>query len=43
MAGLYKSEFENPVVRWIDMRMPIFTMMQREYGAFPTPRNFNYF
>ena len=43
MAGLYKSDFENPVVRWIDMRMPIFTMMQREYGAFPTPKNFNYF
>jgi ubiquinol-cytochrome c reductase cytochrome b subunit len=22
--------------------MPIFTMMQKEYGSFPTPRNFNY-
>ncbi len=43
MAGLYKSEFENPVIRWVDTRMPIFTMMQKEYGAFPTPRNFNYF
>ena len=43
MAGLYKSEFENPVVNWIDTRMPIFTMMQKEYGSFPTPKNFNYF
>jgi ubiquinol-cytochrome c reductase cytochrome b subunit len=41
--GLHKSDFKNPVVRWIDSRMPIFTMMQKEYGTFPTPRNFNYF
>jgi ubiquinol-cytochrome c reductase cytochrome b/c1 subunit len=43
MAGLQKSEFANPVVNWIDTRLPIFTMMQKEYGVFPTPRNFNYF
>ncbi|MSP04940.1 MAG: cytochrome b [Acetobacteraceae bacterium] len=43
MAGLHKSEFSNPVVNWIDSRLPIFTMMQKEYGTFPTPRNFNYF
>ena len=43
MAGLHNSEFSNPVVRWIDQRMPVFTMMQKEYGTFPTPRNFNYF
>jgi ubiquinol-cytochrome c reductase cytochrome b/c1 subunit len=43
MAGLHKSEFENPVIRWIDSRLPVFTMMQKEYGVFPTPRNFNYF
>ncbi len=41
--GLHNSEFKNPVVRWIDARMPVFTMMQKEYGTFPTPRNFNYF
>src|SRR3712207_7267456 len=39
---LFRS-FKNPVVRWIDARLPIFTMMQKEYGTFPTPRNFNYF
>ncbi|MGG5817331.1 cytochrome b [Falsiroseomonas sp. HW251] len=43
MAGLHQSEFSNPVVRWIDTRLPVFTMMQKEYGTFPTPRNFNYF
>ena len=42
MAGMTKSEFKNPVVNWIDTRLPIFTMMQKEYGTFPTPKNFNY-
>jgi ubiquinol-cytochrome c reductase cytochrome b subunit len=41
--GLHESDFKNPVVRWIDQRLPVFTMMQKEYGTFPTPRNFNYF
>ncbi len=41
--GLHNSTMKNPVIRWIDQRMPIFTMMEKEYGAFPTPRNFNYF
>ncbi len=41
--GLHNSEFANPVIRWVDSRLPIFTMMQKEYGTFPTPRNFNYF
>ncbi len=43
MAGLTKSEFANPVINWIDTRLPIFTMLQKEYGVFPTPKNFNYF
>ncbi|PPQ26213.1 cytochrome b [Rhodopila globiformis] len=43
MAGLHQSEFDNPVIRWIDTRLPVFTMMQKEYGVFPTPKNFNYF
>ena len=41
--GLHKSEMKNPVIRWVDERMPVFTMMEKEYGSFPTPRNFNYF
>jgi ubiquinol-cytochrome c reductase cytochrome b/c1 subunit len=43
MAGLQKSEIANPVLNWIDTRLPIFTMIQKEYGVFPTPKNFNYF
>ena len=43
MAGLHKSEFQNPVVNWVDTRLPIFTLMTKEYGSFPTPKNFNYF
>jgi ubiquinol-cytochrome c reductase cytochrome b/c1 subunit len=41
--GLHDSDFKNPVIRWIDARMPVFTMLQKEYGTFPTPKNFNYF
>jgi ubiquinol-cytochrome c reductase cytochrome b subunit len=41
--GLHESDMKNPVARWIDQRLPVFTMMQKEYGTFPTPRNFNYF
>ncbi len=43
MAGLHKSTFENPVLNWIDSRLPILTLMTKEYGSFPTPKNFNYF
>ena len=32
----------HPVLNWIDARLPIFSLMQKEYGQFPTPRNFNY-
>ena len=42
-SGLHKSDIANPVLNWIDQRLPVFTMMQKEYGTFPTPRNFNYF
>ena len=42
-SGLHNSDIPNPVLRWIDQRMPVITMMQKEYGSFPTPRNFNYF
>jgi ubiquinol-cytochrome c reductase cytochrome b subunit len=43
MAGLHTSDFKNPVLNWIDTRLPLLTLMQKEYGAFPTPKNFNYF
>ena len=43
MSGLFKSEIKNPVINWIDSRLPLFTLMGKEYGSFPTPKNFNYF
>ncbi len=42
MVGLHNSPFKNPVIRWIDTRLPIFSLLDQEYGRFPTPRNFNY-
>ena len=36
-------EFKNPVIRWIDQRLPIFTMLHGEYVVFPMPKNLNYF
>ncbi len=38
-----RQPFDNKVVEWIDQRLPIFTMMDKEYSQFPTPKNFNYF
>ena len=43
MASGERKPFDNPAVEWIDSRLPVFTMMQKEYGVFPTPKNFNYF
>lgn len=43
MGSKERQQFDNPVIEWVDSRLPIFTMMQKEYGVFPTPRNFNYF
>jgi len=43
MSAGPRTPFENPVVEWIDSRLPVFTLLQKEYGVFPTPRNFNYF
>lgn len=43
MASGNREPFNNTVVEWIDSRMPIFTLLNKEYGVFPVPRNFNYF
>jgi len=32
----------NPIVRWIDYRLPIFTYVNRELVDYPTPRNLSY-
>jgi ubiquinol-cytochrome c reductase cytochrome b/c1 subunit len=43
MAGLHQSPFQNSLLRWIDERLPIGSLMYKEYMAYPTPKNFNYF
>ncbi len=43
MASGNREKFDNPVIEWVDSRLPVFTLMQKEYGVFPTPKNFNYF
>jgi quinol-cytochrome oxidoreductase complex cytochrome b subunit len=32
----------NGLVKWIDERLPVFSYLQKEYGEYPAPRNFNY-
>jgi quinol-cytochrome oxidoreductase complex cytochrome b subunit len=36
------KSYSNPLIRWIDHRLPIFTMMDQELTEYPTPRNLNY-
>lgn len=43
MSSTERANFKNPVIRWIDQRLPIFTLMRKEYKVFPVPRNINYF
>ena len=43
MGSGNRQKLDNPVMEWVDSRLPIFTLMQKEYGVFPTPKNFNYF
>ena len=42
MSGPIQSSIECKTLRWIDERLPIFTMLSKEYGVYPTPKNFNY-
>ncbi len=39
----HRQPFRNPVVNWFDERLPLFSMLRREYIEYPTPRNVNYF
>jgi quinol-cytochrome oxidoreductase complex cytochrome b subunit len=34
--------WKNPVIAWIDYRLPIFSMMQADLVDYPTPKNLNY-
>ena len=34
--------FKNPVIRWIDHRLPVFSYLHHEAYEYPTPKNLNY-
>lgn len=34
---------QNPIVAWIDHRLPVFSFMNHELNEYPTPKNLNYF
>ncbi|WP_374314384.1 cytochrome bc complex cytochrome b subunit [Dongia sp.] len=36
------AKFKNPVIRWIDHRLPIFTFLDHEANEYPTPKNLSY-
>ena len=31
--------FKNPVIRWIDHRLPVFSYLHHEAYEYPTPKN----
>jgi quinol-cytochrome oxidoreductase complex cytochrome b subunit len=38
-----KPTWKNPIVKWIDHRLPVFTFINHSAVTYPTPRNLNYF
>ncbi|HAJ19760.1 MAG TPA: cytochrome b [Rhodospirillaceae bacterium] len=43
MSNHPAPNFKNPVIRWVDSRLPVFSYVHAEYGVFPMPKNLNYF
>ncbi|NCC21732.1 MAG: cytochrome bc complex cytochrome b subunit [Alphaproteobacteria bacterium] len=41
MIDMEPDRFKNPLVRWIDERLPAFSIFRRHYIDHPTPRYFN--
>jgi ubiquinol-cytochrome c reductase cytochrome b subunit len=42
MSQAKAPTFKNPLVNWIDSRLPIFTMLDHEYNHYMMPKNVNY-
>jgi len=42
MTATTPPGFKNPIIRWIDHRLPMFTYMHHELHEYPTPKNLNY-
>ena len=36
------QQFKNPVLRWIDHRLPVFSFLHHEMHEYPTPKNLSY-
>ena len=36
------DKFSNPVIRWIDHRLPVFSMLDHTASEYPTPKNLSY-
>ena len=43
MTEITEKQFSNPIIRWINYRLPVFTLLKHELHEYPTPRNLNYF
>src|SRR5580698_3152504 len=42
MSGPSDFQPTNPVIKWIERRLPIFGLVHSSFVAYPTPRNLNY-
>ncbi|MHA1597338.1 MAG: cytochrome b [Alphaproteobacteria bacterium] len=42
MSTQHTPDWKNPLVQWIDVRLPIFTLMKDSAVDYPTPKNLNY-
>src|SRR5579871_4508893 len=42
MSGPSDFQPTNPVLKWIERRLPIFGLVHSSFVAYPTPRNLNY-
>ena len=36
-------KYKNPLLNWIEFRLPIVSYFEKEYGDYPMPKNCNYF
>src|ERR1700754_2014542 len=43
MSGHSTFEPKNPVVKWLEARLPILSLAHGSFVAYPVPRNLNYF
>ena len=37
------KKYKNPILNWIEFRLPIISYFEKEYGDYPMPKNCNYF